>query len=315
MDEFALIRHYFQRDFNRSLDLTGGNDDCASLTVPAGFCQHLSIDTMVQGVHFTNDMPAYDVGFRALATAASDLAAMGAKPFWFSLALTLPDLDEPWLAAFAAGMADLAKTLGIQLIGGDTTRGPLTISVQVAGLTPEKQFMCRANANAGELVCVTGFLGEAAGGLRQWQQPGYDQYLRDRYTKPVPRCEFGQLLRHYASACIDISDGLLADAQHIASASGFAMAIDCDKVPVSELMLNQFGAESALTMALVGGDDYELCFTIDSAKLTLLKSRQAKAKDVPIAVIGKVETGAGLKLLRDGQYIDFKDKGFNHFYA
>lgn len=312
MDEFSLIRRYFQTAFDRSLDVTGGADDCAALQLPSDQIQHLSIDTMVENVHFYADMPSDEIGHRALATALSDLAAMGAKPWWCSLALTLPVFDEAWLSGFSDGFHALAKQHNVQLIGGDTTKGPLTITVQVAGLSSPADYLTRRGAQIGDLVCVTGCLGDAAGGLQQWHDTAPDQYLRTRYTKPTPRCEFGALLASKATAAIDISDGLLADVGHIAKGSRCGIQIDADRLPVSDALVEHFGPDIAQRHAISGGDDYELCFCVSPSTLASVKAL-ASACDLPVSVIGQVTEGDGVSVVSAGQVLTVERVGYNHF--
>ena len=312
MDEFALIRRYFQQAFDRSLDVTGGADDCATLILPPDKVQHLSIDTMVENVHFYADMPSRDIGHRALATALSDLAAMGAKPWWCSLALTLPSFDEAWLAGFSEGFANLAKQHNVQLIGGDTTKGPLTISVQVAGLSSSDAYLTRRGAKVGDFVCVTGSLGDAAGGLKQGYDAEPNSYLRQRYAAPTPRCDFAAALAPLATAGIDISDGLLADLGHIAKGSNCAIEIDAEQLPISPALAQNFDAATASRYALSGGDDYELCFSISPSTLASVKAL-ASSFDLAVSVIGQVKQGEGVTVVRSGQSVAIEQSGYNHF--
>lgn len=307
MDEFGLIRHYFQRGFNNSLDITGGNDDCAAV-VSTQAVQHLSIDTMVAGVHFFEAMNPADIAHRALATAASDLAAAGAKPEWFSLALTLPHVEETWLAAFSQGLKNVAASIDIQLIGGDTTKGPLTITVQVAGTTDGLHNLHRSAAEVGELLVVSGELGSAAGGLAQWSEQNPDALLRAAYTQPRPQVALGQALYGKASSCIDISDGLLADARHIATASSCQLQIDCQQLPINAALVQAFGPEQATLMALTGGDDYQLLFTLKPSQKAWLDTLPQKT-----TVIGQVISGEGVSLINSQGLTLPKKLGFNHF--
>lgn len=310
MDEFALIKRYFQTPFNSSLDLTGGGDDCAVLSLPEAYRQVISVDTMVEGRHFPADMAAEDIAFRALAVAASDLAAMGAKPWWFTLALSLPEASEPWLKAFSEGLKTLADDLGIQLIGGDTTRGPLTVSVQVAGLLPLQQCLYRSTAKVGDIIAVTGTLGDSAGGLSQWGHTQADAFLRQRYARPTPRIDAGQKLLNFASSCVDISDGLLADAAHIAERSGVSMRINVEQLPISTALKTQMGEALARQYACSGGDDYELCFTIAPQQLALLA-----LTDLSFRCIGEVRAGTAVVLVNNnGETLTSPSTGYNHFH-
>mgnify|MGYP003385891606 CR=1 FL=1 len=309
MDEFALIKQYFHTPFTHTLDVSGGLDDCAVLSLPEGYCQTISVDTMVEGKHFFADMAPVDIGYRALAVAVSDLAAMGAKPWWFTLALTLPEASEPWLKAFSEGLKILADKLDIQLIGGDTTRGPLAVSVQVAGLVPLDQGLYRSNAQVGDVVAVTGTLGDAAGGVAQWQQAKASTYLQQRYCRPTPRIKEAGMLLPLASSCIDISDGLLADAGHIAARSKLALRLELNKLPISDALRLAVGEDVSRQYATSGGDDYELCFTLARKHVAALRSA-----GLYFTVIGEVLSGAGVQLIdNDGTEITLSSTGYNHF--
>jgi len=308
MNEFDLISEFFQQRFDSSLDINQGGDDCAAIVLPSQSTQHLSIDTMVAGRHFFENMPAFDIGYRALATAASDLAAAGAKPWWFSLALSLPDCDTEWLDQFSRGLKTLADELGIQLIGGDTTRGPLTISVQVAGLSPDHSSLTRSGANDGDLLCVGGSVGDAAGGLQQWGKADANDYLKQRYCRPKPQCDLGVALQGRASSCIDISDGLLAEAQHIAKASKVGLNIDVEALPISSPLLTAFGKEQATEFALCGGDDYRLLFTVPSNYIQQLSEQWPTIRS-----IGEVRSGEGVYLINSPKDITAYQSGFTHF--
>ncbi|HET7675523.1 MAG TPA: thiamine-phosphate kinase, partial [Gammaproteobacteria bacterium] len=226
MDEFALIRRFFRRDVTRSDVVLGVGDDAALLQTPAGTELAISTDTMVEGVHFPAGAPAHAIGWRALATNLSDLAAMGATPAWATLALTLPQADEAWLQEFARGFFELADQFGVALVGGDVTQGALTVTVTIHGHVPAGAALRRSGAKPGDRVFVTGKLGGAAAGLAAYPNDG-----RGRYLYPQPRVAEGVALRGFASAAIDISDGLVADLGHIAEASGVGAQMALEKVP------------------------------------------------------------------------------------
>jgi len=265
--EFSLISRYFSSlGRGSAVDLSVG-DDCALLHLESGEQLATSIDTLLPGVHFPEDAFPEDIGFRAVAVAVSDLAAMGARPLGMTLALTLPEADDFWLNTFSQGLAEAVSAFGIPLVGGDTTRGPLTISVQVMGALPEGKALLRDGAQPGDRVCVTGFLGDAAGALAflndQWQPPAeHAEYLLSRFYRPTPRLELGRSLLGKATAAIDISDGLLADAGHIAAASGSKIELEPTLLPLSEALNSGPSTEQAMKWAMTGGDDYELCFTL-----------------------------------------------------
>ena len=314
LSEFALIERYF-RDLGARRDTRiGVGDDGAVLAVPPGQEVVAVVDTLVEGVHFPAGTAARSIGHRALAVNLSDLAAMGATPAGALLALTLPRADEAWLAEFTAGFAALARAHDVQLVGGDTTAGPLTITVQALGLLPRGTALLRGGGQAGDLVFVTGTPGDAAGGLALLQErmrarpdaaANSLDALRDRFLCPTPRCATGARLRGVASACIDISDGLAGDLAKLAAASGCGARVDVTQLPLSAALLAVAGRAAAEHFALTGGDDYELCFTVPA---------QAPLPDgLACTAIGQLVEGRGLTVCRGGSVIDFSHSGFDHF--
>ncbi|MFT4824617.1 MAG: thiamine-monophosphate kinase [Halioglobus sp.] len=271
--EFSLIARYFSSlGRGPDVDLSVG-DDCAILRLQPNERLATSVDTLVSGVHFPEDAFPEDLGFRAVAVAVSDLAAMGARPIGMTLALTLPEADDFWLNAFSNGLAAAVQAFNIPLIGGDTTRGPLTLTVQVLGALPLDQGLLRSGAVAGDQVCVSGPLGDAAGALAfmegSWTPDAkHADYLWERFYRPLVKIELGRSLLGVAHAAIDISDGLLADAGHIADASGVGISIDPALVPQSEALRSHSSPDQSLLWALTGGDDYELCFTLPAEQAT-----------------------------------------------
>jgi thiamine-monophosphate kinase len=266
--EFSLIARYFSSlGGGPAVDLSVG-DDCAILRLGDNERLATSVDTMLSGVHFPEDAFPEDIGYRAVAAAVSDLAAMGARPLGMTLALTLPEADDFWLNTFSQGLAAAVKDFAMPLVGGDTTRGPLTITVQVMGALPTGQGLLRTGASVGDTLYVSGNPGDAAAALAflndEWQpQPEHAEYLLQRFYRPSPRLHLGQaLLDTGATAAIDVSDGLLADAGHIAAASGVRIVIEPDLLPLSEPLQVYPERRQALLWALTGGDDYELCFTL-----------------------------------------------------
>jgi thiamine-monophosphate kinase len=297
LSEFQLIARFFAAaDIARDGEgvVLGIGDDAAILRPPAGEDLLVSIDTLVDGVHFPHDMAPRDIGHRALAVNLSDLAAMGACPLWFTLALTLPAADEAWLDGFCAGMGALARAAGIVLVGGDTTHGPLSITVQVHGAAPRGAALRRDGARPGDEVWVSGWPGLAALGLRaaQGQSPAHPAAL-GAFLAPVPRLALGEGLRGLASAAIDVSDGLLADAGHIAERSGVHLALDPDALPVAPALLESLGVAQARALCLGGGDDYELCFTAPADRAAAI-TRLAERLAVRCTRIGRVQAGAGV---------------------
>ena len=320
LGEFGLIGRYFQRAVlqqagDHAAVILGIGDDAAVLQ-PAADCQWvISTDSLVQDVHFPPSHSPDDLGYRALAVAVSDLAAMGARPQAFTLALTLPGVDEHWLQSFSDGLAQCAVDHRISLIGGDTTRGPLNIGISVFGEVPSGRALRRSGAQPGDLLCVGGPLGDGAAGLAVvLDQPlpeGLGQAARDylaaRFWRPRAQCELGMALRSIASAAMDISDGLLQDAGHMARASEVALQLHTDALPGSAALQAWPPAQQREWM-LRGGDDYVLLFTLPAQQsATVATWRQ---QGWPVTVIGRVEAGAGVWL--DGQAVA-GDGGYQHF--
>ena len=265
--EFSLIKQYFTSQPVKRKDVsTGIGDDCAILTVPEKQQVAISTDTLVSGIHFLPTISPEDLAYKALAVNISDLAAVGADPAWASLALTLPKVDNDWLEAFSRSLFALAEYYSIQLIGGDTTKGPLSLTITIQGLVPQGMALLRSGAKIGDWIYVTGFLGDSAAGLAVLQnrlqpsQPESRDYFITRHLRPQPRLLQGQALRSLASAAIDISDGLISDLNHILTASGCGARINLDALPYSTAMKSQVSKEQAEIWALSGGEDYELCF-------------------------------------------------------
>jgi thiamine-monophosphate kinase len=324
LDEFALIRHYFSRLTDNDASIVVGiGDDCAQVQVPQGMDLVLSIDTLVEGTHFLPGTDPGHIASRLMGAAVSDLAAMGAEPAWFTLALTLPRADESWLAAFAESLGACARRFGIRLVGGDTTRGPLTLSVQVQGWVPSGAGLHRSGAGVGDLVCVSGTLGDSRAGLdiqlRPEAQPdplpAASHALLQRFFAPEPRLSTGLLVAEFASSCIDISDGLLADLGHILKASEVGARIERRQLPLSEALLGYTDLEQARDWALSGGEDFELCFTVPAARWGALAA-QLQQHEVPVSCVGRiVPASQGLQLLDDGVAVPAGGvtTGYNHF--
>lgn len=318
LSEFYIIDNYFNRRRAKRDDvILGIGDDAAILSVPPGRQLVIAIDTLVAGVHFPLNTPAEDIGYKALAVNLSDLAAMGAEPAWFTLALTLPEANNDWLSDFATGLFVLADEYRLQLVGGDTTQGPLTISVQVAGYVPTGKALLRGGARNGDLIYVTGVLGDAALGLRCLQQP--DEYPLDhaavnRLNRPQPRLAIGQAIRDIASACIDISDGLLADLGHLLAASGAGANIDRQAIPLSGKLRSLCSKdEKNYALALAGGDDYELCFCVPPRKIPAMDSIVEQA-GIRISQIGIIEKEPGIRLHHANQPCTIDTHlGYEHF--
>jgi len=315
VSEFDLIRNHFTRIGGRRADVVlGVGDDCALLRVPQGYELAASIDTLVAGVHFYPDCDPQGLGHKSLAVGLSDLAAMGAEPVWATLALTLPDADAAWLDAFSHGFARLARKHGVALVGGDTTRGPLTITVQVQGLVPTATAVLRRGARPGDLVWVSGTLGDAGLALRLLDAgESVSEFLRGRLERPTPRVELGLALRGTATAMIDLSDGLAADLGHILAASGVGAEIRLLDLPLSREVSERLAADADWGLPLAAGDDYELCFCVPErkcAQVTALTERLG----IRLRAVGQIRPDAGLRcLLKDGSVRDLGQAGYDHF--
>lgn len=318
MNEFDLIANYFARQPVQRADVALGiGDDAAVLNVAAGQQLVLSTDILVAGVHFPESTDASFIGHKALAVNLSDLAAMGATPAWFTLNLSLPEADPRWLEGFCDGLFALMREHDIALVGGDTTRGPLTIGIQIMGLVPHGQALQRAGAQAGDRIYVTGQLGDAALGLRLWQEqlslpPQFHAKVLQQLHRPMARLRAGLGLRSLASACIDISDGLVADLGHILHASKLGARIELKHLPLSsayDAAFEQVGWEAALS----GGDDYELCFTIPPDRETAFHNASTNF-GISCSYIGDIETQPGLRILDEsGQLYQAQRTGYDHF--
>jgi thiamine-monophosphate kinase len=322
--EFELIERFFRGPAagmvrRRGDVVLGIGDDAALLRTPAGAQLVAALDTLVEGRHFPVGSPARSIGHRALAVNLSDLAAMGAEPAWCLLSLTLPEAREEFLGEFAAGLLDLASAHGVALVGGDTTAGPLAIAVQALGFVEAGTAMRRAGASAGDLLFASGTPGDAAAGLRlaiadapASLGDSHRSALLDRFHFPQPRVALGRALRGIASACIDVSDGLAADAGKLAEASGCAAVIEVERLPLSAALTAFAGEREARQLALSGGDDYELCFAVPPSQLPALEARAADVK-CTITRIGQLESGSGVMLIEGGKRSTRGFTGYDHF--
>lgn len=317
MGEFELIRQYFAAAACAKPSgnlLLGIGDDCALASLPQGEVLAISTDTLVSGIHFPDLCDPFLLGQRALAVSTSDLAAMGATPLGFTLALTLPKAEADWLCAFAKGLNLMAEQCSMRLMGGDTTRGPLSLTLTVLGHLPPQQSLKRSGASVGDLLCVGGTLGDAAGALpvvlgQQILPDHLAQPLLAQYWSPQPQLALGQALRGRATAALDISDGLLADAAHIAQASGVCLELRQDALPLSPALQAAYGGEQAVDYALSGGDDYRLLFTLPPQWLPVLT-----AEGWDISVIGRVSQGQGVVVLDAKGHVQTPlRQGYRHF--
>ncbi len=304
MDEFDLIRRYFDRDGDLPGVVTGVGDDGAVLTPNATMQQVQVIDTLVEDVHFPANTTPADIAYRAVAVNLSDIAAMGAVPRWMTLALTLNDSSEQWVAAFASGLFDAADKYKVALVGGDTTSGPIvTVTVTITGEVETGAALLRSGAKKGDGIFVTGTLGDAAAGLELLQRGEPDEFLVQRFLRPAPRIATGRALVGKANSAIDISDGLAGDLKKLLTASGVGGEIDIEKLPLSESLRERFSPDEQQRLALCGGDDYELCFT----------AARAAVKDIPgITAIGSVRESTGLICRRNGDIVEVDDSGYRH---
>ncbi|MCG7600423.1 thiamine-phosphate kinase [Halomonas sp. McH1-25] len=295
--EFELIARYFvQRNEGEPAGIAlGAGDDCALLVPSPGQRLAVSVDTSVVDVHFPAQAPAWAVGYRALAVSLSDLAAMGARARWCTMAVTLPEADETWLEAFSQGFHTLCRECGVALVGGDVTRGNLSISVTVHGEVPAGAALYRSGGKADDIVAVTGPLGGGHGGLRAWQRGVRDlaDPLLSRYLLPKPRLAAGLALRGLANCAIDISDGLLADLDHLCAASHLGAELDMAQLPLAVGLEDMLGVEGARHAALCGGDDYELLFSLPEASLAEAQRRLHEC-GLGLWPIGRLHEGAGI---------------------
>jgi thiamine-monophosphate kinase len=313
--EFELIeRHLKGRGARREDVLLGVGDDGALVAPPRDAALVMALDTLVDGVHFPAGFDARFVGHRALAVNLSDLAAMGAEPAWALLGLTLPAADEHWLAGFSAGFDALARRHGVALVGGDTTRGPLTVTVSLAGTVPPGRALRRGGARAGDDLWVSGTPGDAAAGLAILQgrlsaQGRARDALLARFQLPQARVALGMALRDIATSCIDVSDGLLGDLGKLCAASGVGADVASRELPLSAGLCSVAPPDARIAFALSGGDDYELLFTADPAQRAVLAALDA---GVVLRRIGTVTEAAGVLVdgappRRDAGH------GFDHF--
>ena len=318
--EFSLIARYFDRVRSSRLDVdTGIGDDCALLNIPDKQTLAISTDTLVSGIHFLPDIDPADLAYKALAVNLSDLAAMGADPAWLTLALTLPKVDEPWLQAFSDSLFEQLNYYAMQLIGGDTTRGPLSMTLGIHGFVPAGRALKRSGAKPGDWIYVTGTPGDSAAGLAilqdrlQVKDADDARYLKQRHLRPVPRILHGQALRDLASSAIDLSDGLISDLGHILKASRCGARLDLNALPYSDAMQRHADPEQALRWALSGGEDYELCFTVPELNRGAMDVAIGHL-GVPVTCIGQISAEVeGLHFQRDGKNITLDWKGYDHF--
>ena len=308
LSEFTLIRRFFtQQQVKNPSTLLGIGDDCALLSIPDGYELAVTTDTMVENIHFFAGADPELLGHKLLAVNLSDLAAMGAKPISVTLALTLPKVDEIWLTAFAHGFLGLAGRYSVDLIGGDTTSGPLTLTVQAMGLVQKGRALMRSAAQPGDAIYMTGLLGDAGLGLKIHQ--GYrcanPEAALTRFNRPEPQIKAGQGLIGVANACIDLSDGLAGDLAHILEQSQVGACLDWEALPLSQAVQDYINDTGDWSMPLTAGDDYELCFTVNPGQVENLAIAATK--------IGVIESQPGLRLNKSGHIQPLEVKSFEHF--
>ena len=318
MKEFELIKHFFTEQAVKRKDvLLGIGDDCAVVSSTENQDIVITTDTLVAGVHFPLATTAKAIGHKAVAVNLSDIAAMGAKPSWISLAITLPEVNDDWLSEFCVGVFELCDYYNVQLIGGDTTQGPLSITITAQGLTPEGKYLSRSGAKPGDWLYVTGEVGDAALALHnQLEQLITDseviEQIQAKLDFPKPRVLAGQALREYASAAIDISDGLLADLGHICQASNVGANVVLDAVPLSAAMNKSQLFDEAINFALTGGDDYELLFTVSEDNKVGMETALSNV-GVKISCIGQMNASQTISTTLNNKPVPISGSGFQHF--
>jgi len=322
LGEFDLIQRFFLRrqaaNAAQSGVILGIGDDAAVLALPPDTELVAAVDTIVAGRHFPQGTDARSIGHRALAVNLSDMAAMGATPAWATLALTMPSVDTAWLERFSAGLMDLADSAGVALVGGDTTRGPLTVTVQILGHVPRGTALRRSGAHAGDLLAVTGTLGDAGAGLHfATARPTADTRLAAlelvrRFDYPTPRVRLGSAARGIATAAMDLSDGLIGDLPKLAQASGLAAHVAVERLPLSEAMRAAVPGAQALDWALAAGDDYELLLAVPAPRYAELAA-QADQLNLSLTAIGELHAGDGVMWSLNGSEFAPGVRGWDHF--
>lgn len=319
MGEFDLIKRYFSRKNLQNDVLLSVGDDCAITQIPNGHRLAITTDTLVEGTHFLPSISPADLAYKSVAVNLSDLAAMGATPAWVSLALTLPEIREEWLAEFSQSLFAILDRYGVSLIGGDTTKGSLSITLTAQGFLPQDQGLFRHQAKVGDWIFVSGYLGDSAAGLELLLKNGKietesDRYLVQRHLRPTPRVELGLALRAFSQSALDISDGLLADLGHILERSQVGAEIYLENLPLSRHLLSPFSLEQAEKFALTGGEDYELCFTVSEEKRAEMEA-VLRSQGIKVTCIGKIlPLASGLNLVKNGEKVALPNHiGFDHF--
>ncbi|WP_144210354.1 thiamine-phosphate kinase [Shewanella donghaensis] len=318
MKEFQLIEQFFRDKGQQRRDVhLGIGDDCALVQPAENKSIAISCDTLVENIHFLPTMPAHELGYKSVAVNLSDLAAMGADPAWMTLALTLPDVDNEWLAEFSQGLFEAADYYSVSLIGGDTTRGPRCINITIHGQVPTGKALTRSGAKIGDWIYVTGTLGDSALGLdillgNKVVDAQYKEFLINRHYHPTPRILAGQALRSLATSAIDLSDGLYSDIKHVLKASNVGAIIDVNELPISTSLRESADVDEAISYALTGGEDYELLFTVPESQRGALDIALIHS-GVKFVKIGQICAGDKLRLVSAGAPYELDINSFEHF--
>lgn len=313
MTEFDLIYKLINtQSINREDVLTGIGDDCAILSVPEGHSLAVSMDTLVEGVHFPESVSAFSIGYKSLAVNLSDLASTGAEPAWVTLSLTMPSADESWITEFVKGLFTLANKYNVQLIGGDTCSGPLSVTIQAHGFV--KKPLLRSGAKPGDLIFISGSIGDASLGLRSYNgEDNISEKCINRLNQPEPRIELGIALAGIATSCIDISDGFISDLGHICKQSSCGAEVRLNDLPVSVDYKKYFNDQPDYSNVISFGDDYELCFTIDS-KNKMKIPNVSKKINISLTCVGEITDSNTIKFLDENNVeLNLSNKGFEHF--
>lgn len=313
MTEFDLIYKLINtQSINRPDVLTGIGDDCAILSVPENHSLAVTMDTLVEGIHFPESVSAFSIGYKSLAVNLSDLASTGAKPAWVTLSLSMPTANESWIKNFAKGLFTLANKYNVQLIGGDTTSGSLSVTIQAHGFV--KKPLLRSGAKQGDLIYVSGYIGDASLGLRSYNgENNISECCVNRLNQPEPRIELGLALSAIATSCIDISDGLISDLGHICQQSSCGADILLNNIPLSSDYVAYFNDQPDYSNAVSFGDDYELCFTISSEDKRKI-SNISKELGIELTCVGKITNTNSIKFIgHNDKEVVLSKKGFEHF--
>ncbi|QCI18981.1 thiamine-phosphate kinase [Buchnera aphidicola] len=319
-NEFEIISNFFNKHQKIDKNLIKGiGDDTALIKIPKKNVLAISTDTLVEGTHFFKNIHPKNLAYKTIAVNLSDLAAMGALPKWMTLSITMPKVDSEWLKCFSQSFFQILNQYKITLIGGDTNCGPLSITPSVYGLIKGSKTLLRKNAKEGDLIYVTGYLGESAAGFFLLQKKKYPinikvrNYLIRKHLNPTPRVSEGIILRNFANSAIDISDGLISDLGHILEESQCGADIELNKLPISKNLINNFKKNNYFNWSLYFGEDYELCFTISKKNIKKLNSA-IKNKLIQCKHIGYITSKKrGFNLMQNKKKINFKKIGFNHF--